>query len=162
MIAAGPAHIIAWRPGRAEFVARQLSIPIFVEGLQCCGSVRDFVGVNDAIVIGVNRQHDRRQGRPVFIIVRRAGRPGAEIFIGRQHAIAVLVERFQRGARVGDFVRVNDPIVIRIQREHDQRRRRAMVARLAGTTRAAGRRAILVPGTLLCVYSAGRSKRQRR
>ena len=56
-------------------------------------------------------------------------------FIDRELPVTVFVQRQQRGGGVGDFGRIDHPIVVRIERA-DERRRRT-VARAAWATRSA-------------------------
>ncbi len=51
---------LSTRARRTEFLSRQLAVAIFVERLQRGGGIRDFLLVNRAIVIGIQRGHDRR------------------------------------------------------------------------------------------------------
>ena len=62
-----------------------------------------------------------------------AARARAHVFFPRQLSVAVLVELFQRGGRVGDFISVNHAIVIRVE-GCDDGRRLAHSSRSAGTT----------------------------
>ena len=61
-------------------------------------------------------------------------------FLLRQLTVIVFVERLERRARVGDFIRVNHAIVIRIQHSHQRGWRRALTihAGTALTSRSAG------------------------
>ena len=48
------------RTRRTDFIRRQFSIAIFVERLERGGGIGDFFFVNDAVVICIERSHDRR------------------------------------------------------------------------------------------------------
>lgn len=87
--------------------------------------------------------HRRRTvGRTVVAIAcilrGRAGR-SAHVFITGQPVIAALIESQQLGTGIGDFVGINDAVVVDVQRPHNGRDRRAMMS-----ARAAGTRTILV------------------
>ena len=49
--------------------------------------------------------------------------PRGTQFIGREFAVTVFVELLQRIAGIGDFVRVNHPVVICVQYGHNRRNR---------------------------------------
>lgn len=66
--------------------------------------------------------------------VRRARRSK---FVGRQLAIAIFVQRLERGCGVGDFIFIDDAIVVRIESGNQRRRRRAMARTPARTIRRA-------------------------
>ena len=60
--AADPMLTTVSAPGRAwrhQLVHRQLPISILIECLERCRSVGDFIGVDHAIVVGVQRDDDR-------------------------------------------------------------------------------------------------------
>jgi hypothetical protein len=48
---------------RAVFVGRKFAVTVLVQLLQCGGSIRDFVGVDDAVTIGIEHTNDGRWGR---------------------------------------------------------------------------------------------------
>ena|SRR5579871_1936459 len=54
---AGPAWASATSRRRAQFVHGQFSVAVFVEFLERFGGVRHFVGIDDAVTIGV-QSHD--------------------------------------------------------------------------------------------------------
>ena len=54
------------------------------------------------------------------------GRRRRQIFIPGQLAVVILIQRQQLSGRVGDLVRINDTIVIHVQRREQRRRGRAM------------------------------------
>jgi hypothetical protein len=65
--------------------------------------------------------------------------PRPNEFVRRQFAIAVLVELLEGFDGIGDFIGVNDAIVIGIERpDQCDRRRAAPAARTAGTALATG------------------------
>src|SRR5581483_773193 len=67
---------------------------------------------------------------PVSIIPVRARRPPvagesrttgmrANDFIHRQLPVAILIQRFQRGGGVGDFIRIDNPVAVGVKRLDD-------------------------------------------
>ena len=64
----------AWRAAH-EFLTGELAIAVFVELRQGGGSVFDFIGVNDAVVVCVQRADQRHHGRPAF-----TARTGTAVF----------------------------------------------------------------------------------
>ncbi len=77
--------------GRAAqvFVTRQLTVVVLVQGQQFGAGIGDLVGINDAVVIHIQRPDDGRQrgmmpmsARPRTALVT-AGRRSVRVFIGR-------------------------------------------------------------------------------
>ena len=53
----------------------------------------------------------------------KTGRRRSEKLVHSKLAVAIRIERLQRGGRVGDFIRINDPVPVRIERLHEWRGR---------------------------------------
>jgi len=77
----------ARRTGAEEFVAGQFAVAIDVQFLERGDGVRDFIGIDDAVMIGVERGDDRRHGRS------REARRGLIVLLG---------ERAERGPSQGE------------------------------------------------------------
>jgi len=127
---------------RTIFVRSELAIAIFIELLQGLGRLGDLVGVNDAIPIEVEGGNDRRDGRTIslrsgtgagaFSGWRTARSAGVrrKILVGGELAVAIFIQFLQREGGLGDFVGVDDTIVVRVQ-DGDNRQWRVVVARPA-------------------------------
>ena len=113
--------------------------------------VGDFGGIEFPVAVRIERGHERRHR--VFMTRRRraaelvgpAGRRRHE-FVGAELAIAVLIERLEGGAGVGDLGGVKLAIPIRIQRDHERPHRRTATeaATAAGRTARIARAATLI------------------
>lgn len=52
------------RSGGTQFIARQLTVAIFVQSLESRDSIGDLRGIQDTVMVGIERRHDRGFGRP--------------------------------------------------------------------------------------------------
>jgi hypothetical protein len=87
----------------------------------------------------------RRSSRIAVVSIPWRSRTSAYVFVPGQFSITVFIQRQQLGARIGNLVGINDPIVIHIQRPHNGWQRRMMPAApktRATLVRTTGRRCV--------------------